>query len=53
MERLELPEDRVRIELANKKDSLDFTIQELAPLAIRYFGGVMFICGLIRLAESP
>lgn len=36
MEWLELSEDRVRIELANKKDSLDFEIQELAPLDKRY-----------------
>jgi len=32
MKWLELSEDRVRIELADKKDSPDFKIQELAPL---------------------
>jgi len=36
MEWLELSEDRVRIELANNKDSLDFTIHDLAPLEKKY-----------------
>ena len=36
MKWLELAEDRVRIELANKKHSLDFTIQELAAPDKKY-----------------